>query len=350
MRPWLVAPVFAASVSALACSLEPIDVSAKRCPCAQGYECNVAIDRCEPNGEPTCAPAVTVAGFRGSWATANVIRWDWEPSGDRDSFVRYEIEIAEDPMDLGTERAVVFGPDDNPELGGYVLQRTGGADDVVTHTMTDGHVPRATYAARIVAVDTSLCEFRSEVFAVTTTLDPPEELVLFRDASSPGSPFPGTIRIAGDGTDAFLEHDPSSDMECIASGEGVCSQNLRFLGIGASGSAISAGEFANTAMLEVAVANDTDLPSFFSRVWIRLGDGRIFRLEPFTFRNRPDYRVLQVPLRELRDGENALTHADLQASPIDEVNVGGQWSRCAEAEAAPCTGGRVRIDEARIRY
>jgi hypothetical protein len=332
-----------------ACSLEPIDVSDKACPCGPGFVCDDATNRCVAmvggDGGMGCEPAVVATDFGASWATANVIRWAWTPSGEASALLRYEIHVARSVDELGTSSAVVFGPDENPELGDYVLPRTGGADDVVEHTMTHGLDPMTDYVGRLVAVDTSLCEFRSAPAAISTTLMPPESFLLFGDTPTPGNPFPGTIRVVEEGSERYLEHVPDDDAECVMSGEGVCSQNIRWMGIGLDASDISEGEFANVALLEAVVTNDSDVSSFYSRIWLQVGD-RFFRLEPFTYRASPEPRTYQVPLRVLDSDGTPLTHADLAGNTVDEVNVGGQWSRTAPGGGQ----GRVRIHSLRIAY
>ena len=210
------------------CVVEPVDLSGKGCPCAPGFRCDEGADRCVRDGAE-CDALVTVEGFRAAWATANVIRWEWEPAGDREDFVRYEIEIAERVEDLGTERARVVDADENPELGSFVLPRTGGADDVVTHSATFAHAAEATHVAQLLVTDRAFCTFRSAMAGISTTLDPPEEIVLFRDARpDPGFAVPSQLSVVDDGSGNFVtEHVPSRDAECVASGEGVCSQNLR---------------------------------------------------------------------------------------------------------------------------
>ncbi len=332
-----------------ACSLEPIDVSDKSCPCAPGFVCDEALDRCRAvavmDGGMDCEPLVTATDFQASWATSNVIRWRWSPSGTATDLLRYEIHVATSPDELGTPSAQVFGPDDNAELGGYVLPRTGGPDDVVDATMTFGLDPMTDYVGQLVAVDTSLCEFRSAPAAISTTLFPPESLLLFGDTPTPGGPFPGTIRVVEEGSERYLEHVPDDDAECIMSGEGVCSQNLRWTGIGLDASDVSEGEFVNLAYLEAVVENDSDVSSFYSRLWLTVSE-RIYRLEPFTYRAGADRRTYQVPLRVLDSDGTRLSHAELSTNPIDEVNVGGQWSRTGAGGGQ----GRVRIHSLTIRY
>ena len=342
--PWISALL---ALVALGCAVEPVDLSEKRCPCAEPFVCDMARDRCVSARLDCDARA---EGFRAVWSTANVIRWEWAPRGERSSFVRYELEVAERPEDLGTSAARIIGPDENPELGGYVLPRTGGADDVVTSTMSYDHDSETTYVARLLVTDTTFCTFRSEMAAISTTLDPPEELVLYGGPRpDPGFPVPGDLEIVDDGAGGMAtQHVPSRDPECLDSGEGVCSQNIRWSGLDVSAADISEGEHGNVAMLEVELTNDTDTASFFSRVWIQIGG--FHRLEPFTIPSAR--RVYQVPLRVLvgDDGATTLTHATLQAAAVEEVNVGGQWSRCAPGESPECFGGRVLLHRASIRY
>lgn len=326
--------------SLVGCGFKSVDLSGKECPCAPGFECDDATGLCV-SSTGNCEPLVTATSFRARWSTANVVWWDWEPLGNRDDFVRYELHVAERPEDLGTDRAIVFGPDDNPELGGFVLQRTRGADDIVTSTMTHDLEPNRTYAARLVAIDSAFCEFQSEVAAVSTTLDPPAEIVIFRDDIT-GSPFPRTIS-AVDGT---LEHVPDMDVECVMSGDTVCSQNLRLISLGLGLSHISPGEFANTAFVEVSVSTDAAVHSFFSRVWLGFDAGGTFQIEPFTIRANGEARVMQFPLTELANAGTLLEHAVATSSPLEQFNLGGQWARRTPDDQP----ARVRLDEIRIRY
>lgn len=327
------------------CTVSPVDLSAKRCPCAEPFICDEAADRCV--AADGCDPTVRADDFRAEWATSNVIRWQWSPVGEAADFVRYELEIAEDPSDLGTDAARIIGPDENPELGGWVLPRVGDANEIVDHTLTYDHVPETTYVGRLLVTDSSFCTFRSPMAAITTTLDPPEAIVLYDGPRpDPGFPLPGDLQIVDEGGAMVTEHVPSRDTECIESGEGVCSQNIRWAGLDVSASDISAGELANVALLEVDVDNATDTASFYSRVWIQVGTS-FFQLEPFTI--APGRRVIQVPMRVLHDAGTALTQPDL-ATPVSEINVGGQWSRCRRGESPECFGGRVLLHRAALRY
>ena len=266
------------------CSVAPVDLTEKECPCAEPFVCDEAANRCV--AADGCASTVTAEGFTAEWATAHVIRWAWTPVGERSDFLRYEIEVADDPSDLGTSAARIIGPDENPELGGFVLPRTGGADDIVDFTLTYEHDAGTTYVARLLVTDTSFCTFRSEMAAINTTLDPPEEIVLYDGPRpDPGFPLPGDLRIIDEDGAMITEHTPSRDTQCIESGEGVCSQNIRWSGMAIAASDISEGELANLALLEVDLDNATDTPSFFSRVWIQTEGGGLFRLEPLHHRD-----------------------------------------------------------------
>lgn len=334
------------------CSLEPLDLAEKRCPCATGYQCDDARDRCVAVGGPTCTPAISPTGFRAAWSTANAIRYEWVPAGGPDAFVRYELHIAERPEDLGTARARIVGPSENPELGGYVLPRLRGSDDLVTATTVDGLRASTTYAAELVAIDTSFCAFHSEVAARATSLEPPAEIVIFRDADPPGSPSPPAFLPVDDGMGGrVLEHRPDEDPECIASGEMLCSQNLKLTGLDLDLSRVTEGSFASVAFLELSIASDSTSPSFFGRVWLNFeGGAHIFRIEPITIRANGSFHVLQVPLRVLSDGTRTLTQPDLAlaagGTPLFEFNVGGNWSRRTAADAPV----RVHVDEIRVRY
>lgn len=348
MNRWVL--LFALSVTG--CVLEPVGFDDKRCPCADGYACDTATDRCVASAAETCD--ARVEDFGAAWSTARSIRWEWTPVGEPGDFVRYELEIAESADQLGTDEARRIGPEENPELGSYRLPRTGTSLDVVTATQSYGHRPGTTYVARLLVTDTSSCVFRSETRAFATTIEPPSGIVLYAGpAPEPGSATPTSLAIVDDGEGGLAtEHRPSDDPECVDAGTGVCAQNIEWRNLAVDATEIDEGPFSLIATLEVDVTNDTDAPSFYSRIWLYVGDTK-YDFQPFTA--PPGRRRYEVPLRVLahrpEGGEGTpLAHADLQADPIDRLNFGGQWSRCAPGETGECTEGRVLLHDVRIRY
>lgn len=333
------------------CVVEPVDLTDKRCPCAAPATCDEATQRCV-GGPDGCDPLVSVNDFSARWATAHDIWFDWTPVGEREDFVSYAIEIVADTPDFSN--ATVVDADANPELGGYVLPRTGGADNVVTHTAVRGLERSTLYHARLVVTDRSSCVYRSAPAAIRTTMEGPEPVPIYTGPRPPppAFPIPDDLDVVDDGMGGeCTEHRPLDDDECVMSEEGVCSQNIRWSGLEVDASDISEGELSELAYLEIVLTTDVNVPSFYSRFWLQTSGGGIYRVEPFTIPAGLERATLEVPVDQLVDGDRALDHATLQAETISEVNVGGQWSKCAADEAPDeCMRGRVLLHSAIIRY
>ncbi len=312
--------------------------------------CDELVDRCV-----TCLPEFRAEDFRGAWATPNVIRWEWTPTGDPSSFLRYELELAPTPDQLGTDAARIIDGTENPELGVYELARTENPGDVVVASHSYEHTPGTTYAGRLLVTDRNLCTFRSEFDVITTAIEPTERIVLYDGPRpDPGNEVPlGELVIVDTADGPVSEHVPSRDPECVSSGETICSQNIGWRDLDVSASRISAGSFANPvsgAFLEMELTNDTDTPTYYARIRLRLGSASTYHsFAPITVPNGTRPRVHQLPLRVLSDG-SPLTHQDLQDELITAVGAGGQWSRCAPGESPPCFGGRVLMGRTSIRY
>lgn len=333
----------------LGACITPIDLTQKSCPCAAGFVCDLARDRCV---DTACTGAVTAQGFRAEWSTANSILYRWTPMGDRTQLVRYELHVAETAEQLATAPARIYGTRENPELASFTLPFTSGTEDVVNATVAWGLQPQHSYVAQLWAFDSSLCVFRTPAVAKSTRPDLPNEVVLFRDALPPsGGLFPASYVVAPDdtGSGRHLEWVPNTDPVCAANPEGVCGENLRLTSLSVPLSAIRAGPFVD-AILEFRVANEGTILGAFARTWLAFrGCGEIFRLEPMVIAPSVEYRTLQVPLSGLSNGTRPLAAEDLAAdggSPLCQFNVGGRFSRTA------VDGGstRIRVDDVRIRY
>jgi hypothetical protein len=317
------------------CTLEPIDLEDKRCPCTDGFVCNVASDRC-------CTPAVSVEDFHGAWSTPGAILWQWTPiERDRARLDSYELRLADTVEGLDAA-AMIFGDTTNPELRGFVREGTGGAEDVVVSTMTPGLAPNHRYFARLTAFGANGCHFVSEAVSFTTSAEAAtgNEVVLFETGGEPFEPAPGGMFVrAGDAGDQRLEY------RVPACGNARCSENLKLNGSvvlstgGGPAPGITEGGLATTAYLELSLEVSKGPHSFFSRVWLQFESGAIYQLEPFTLLTDGMPHVYQVPLRVLRSAERALAHSDL-TTPMTQFNVGGQWP----------AGGLVVVDDVRIRW
>ncbi|MBL8950008.1 MAG: hypothetical protein JNK82_04470 [Myxococcaceae bacterium] len=330
-----------------AACLTPVDLSAKRCPCAPGFICDLSRDRCV---DTACTPAVSFSDFRAEWSTSNAIRYHWQPGPGREAFVRYELRVAETADALETSTARVYGPDQNPELGGYVLQRTGGTDDLVDGTTARGLTPQKSWAAQLYAFDNALCVFRSPVVAASTLLDLPDEIVVFRDTPITGQPRPANYRDvpATPAAGRVMEWVAVEDPFCQGTTDQLCPANLKLSELAADLSRLGPGVFA-TAFYELKISNGSTAPYFYSRMWLGVqgpAGCEVFRFEPFTLAPGEAWQTLQVPLSALRGDSALLTSARLTGVTLCEANVGASFTRTS------ADGGqaRVRVDDVRIRY
>lgn len=282
--------------------------------------------------------AVQVAELEAEWATPNAVRWRWHAEGRADALRDYQLVTGPSEADVlaASERCRVFTRADNPELGHFLLPRTGGEDPVLA-TITDEHAPDTLVFAQLVAIDTAGRRATSNVASVHTAAKPVAEIVVFDDERPHGFPMPAlalsTARpFAGTHHLQFVSE--CTPPECFA--------NLRWQDLRVPLVGLTAGDYATTAYLELAVAVDGAATSWWSqlRVWY---DGRslerVGHFNSFALRTDGEYRVLQVPLRAFRfapgtDGATELGHG------LFELGLGGWWP----------PGALVRIDEVRIRW
>lgn len=337
-----------AATALAGCSVDA-DLSKKRCPCAAGYSCDPVQNVCVPG--PSCDPKVRVNDFQAAWSTTNTIRWRWEPDGEADDFVRYEMVVAQSLEDLLSRSgsARVFGPDLNPELGSLLLPRTDGTEDYVRGTGTDELEPNTSYVGQLLVVDTELCAFSTDIVGKGTTPELPAEVLIFRDDPPPGYAAPDSFGPVDDsqGSGRHLEFRPGEDPECVASGDATCGQPLRYQDMNLDLGRISAGQF-DTAFLEFLIASDASIPSYYSLTWLWFDDCNQaqFRYVPYAIRSTDEYQRIQIPLAVFpQDGsDRLLTHADLetdaQGTPLCGFAIGGAWQ----------LGATIRIDELRIRF
>jgi len=343
------------------CTIDDVDLSDKPCPCAGGYQC--VADRCVPEGASVDAGdadggatdggpttdaggepgAFEVTNLRSDWTTPNVIHWRWDRSGEASDFGELRLVVAESMEDVLAESgtAVVFDSSVNPELGVYLLLRTGTPDPVV-QTLTDGHEPATRYHARLTALDSAGRRRVSNVATATTAPAPIDELVLFSDDAPPGYPLPDTIDRVTDAPFAGTHHLRYEHASC-PSGADACWEAVRWQRMNLDPPAFSEGTFATTAYLELALAHDSPTPPYWTELWMFLGsegDYTGWLFAPFTARNDDAYQVIQVPLRVLETSAGVpLTYADTR-NPVDQFRVGGLWE----------VGTTVRVDEVRIRW
>ena len=331
------------------CSVD-VDLSGKHCPCGPGYTCDPVQNLCVTG--PSCEPKIRVEDFQAAWSTSNAIYWTWDPQGLEEDFLRYEMVLAQTAEDLASRTGTVrvYSPDVNPELGGFTRPRTEGTNDVVRGTLTDEIQPATSYVGRLLAVDDDLCAFSTDIVGKGTTIELPDEVVIFRDDPPPGYPLPSSFGPVDDTTGGgrHLEFRPSEDPECAGEPDSTCGQPLRYQSMDLDLGAISRGQFED-AFLELRIASNASVHSYYSLVWLWFddcADSGSFRFVPFTIRSTGDYQRLQIPLRAFPNDLDAspLTHAVLETdeagTPLCGFGISGAWQ----------LGSTIRIDDMRVRF
>jgi hypothetical protein len=364
---------------ALACSIEDVELVGRKCPCPSDLSCvNDVCVRASAagaggaggggagaasggaaggglaggglagggvaggagSGGVPCAAAITVDDFRVDWETPNTVRWRWDPHGAPELFSAYELVTAENQADLGsgTGSATIWTVSANPELGEFIVPDSGSLSDVIDRTITDGHTPKTTYYAKLSAIDKSGCRFESaQIQAVTT--DPPQfEIEIFSDAAVPQT-VPSSYSLSTSGA--------LSGSACLAYVQPACTppycyENLKAQGMQlASGGKLNENQFVTKAFLELSVAIEEPVHSYWSQIWLMLsGNQDIWKLEPIVARADGQYRTYQIPLRALDQSGTLLSFAKFDSSGIAGFNFGGSF----------VGGKRVRVDEASIKW
>jgi hypothetical protein len=287
----------------------------------------------------TVEPAVHVSDLRALWSTPNAVRWAWTADGRADELRDYELVIGPTEADViaQSDRTRVFDRSENPELGHFLLPRTGGADPVQA-TITDGHAPDEPVFARLVAIDTAGRRHESNVASIHTAPPAVAEIVVFDDELPSGAPMPDRIALSSAHPFAGPHH-LQFESRCTAP---ECFANLRWQGLDVALDRLTPGDWKTTAYLELAVAIDGDATSWWSqlRIWCdETSLDHVGHFNSFALRSDGEYRVLQVPLRAFAFSP-ALDPADQIRHGLFEVGVGGWWP----------PGAIVRIDEIRVRW
>jgi hypothetical protein len=352
-----------------ACVIRDVDFDGKRCPCDEGFWCDVTRDRCVegrgPDGGPggIDAPGIDtgprpdvpgvdagetpgvfgVESLRAEWATPNAIRWAWEATGAEADLAYYELVVSESE-DLSF--ATVWDVGDNPELGRYRLPRTG-MGDVVTGSITDGLPEDTFHYAQLVAVDTAGGRVRSNVAVGHTDVAPRPMgfVVMFDDARRGGGyALPGCIDVVSTGEHAagtahlewLVRCEAGLSVECAGGSGGECWENLRQQDMTIDLSGLTVGDFS-TAFLEFELSYTGDQTAWYSEVSLIVGTTR-FTFAPLTHRADGSYRRFQIPLDQMSYMDTPMTHSDL--GTLTSWRVGAQWTH----------DGVVRVDEIRVRW
>jgi len=147
--------LLAALWGAVGCSVAPVDLTGKACPCVDGWHC--ADGGCvagERDGGAGCGEEgrYRVLGFAAGWRTANALQWTWETAPDVDGgdllyasvvIGRDEARVDQCACALGRGEPCDEGPElwivdesDNPELAHDTRTNRTGSPEPVRSTVT----------------------------------------------------------------------------------------------------------------------------------------------------------------------------------------------------------------------
>lgn len=355
---WRAGVVAAFGSLSLGACLGEIDYSGKLCgadgECPSGWFCSSG--RCGRTAQITpapdasgpgaqCAGAFEVKDFHAAWTTSNTIRWEWEPLGTAETFGRYELHLDSSRERLEAGNATFqIDSQTNPELG--FMNNPAKANTPVNASIAFGLAPSGSaWFGQLVAYDRLGCVFRSNVAPAQLRVDPRYEAVFFRDALRPGSSLSPASSVPGV-TRGRIAFNPDCDgnpcLDYIADSPG--GENLLLTTTIAPSELVdlSPSRF-DLAFLEFRVWLDS-ADAFWTGIWI-VANGTMFVVEPFTaMRTRAqatqaNYRVVQVPLRELHSDNAKLTHDDL-ANGITQFRF----------YTAFANGSRVWLDDISVRW
>ncbi len=288
---------------------------------------------------PARMGAIAVGELSAAWATPEQVRWQWRAEGPPDALRAFELTTCareRDVIDGTAPGCRVFTHRDNPELGHFLLPRTGGVEPVVA-TTTDGHPPEREVFARLCAIDTAGLRSCSETAGVLTAVAPIDAITIFDEERPRGFPLPDELQLAEDAPFRGARH--LQFISRCASED--CYANLRWQGLDVGLDRLGPGSVATTAYLELAVAVDGGSTSWWSQLRLWYGDvpiDDVVHFAPFALRRDGRYRVLQVPLRVFAGRGGAAV--DTAMTRLHEFGLGGWWP----------AGAVVRIDEVRIRW
>ncbi len=310
----------------LGCSVDAPDYAAKGCPCIAGWRCDDLTQTCVQQASGGNA-LISIGDFRGAWSTPNQIRWTWEPQGNAADFSEYELIVGTSEAGvLAREGVRQFTSAENPELGRFLLPRTGG-EEPLRATTSDQLDPDTLYYAQLVVTDTRLNTSTSSVAALRTGLAPQSSVELYDDSTPSGYFQPACIQESqsfpyGNSTEhlEYVVQCEGVEAMCSSGGASQCWLQMKLADQGFDLSGLSAGNL-QSAYLEFAVAIESAVDIYWGAVDVSVG-GRAFGLEPYSFRADGAYRLYQVPLTAFTDQGNPLDTATL-ATPIDQFFIGG---------------------------
>lgn len=374
------------------CSVDPVDLSGKSCPCEGGWHC---VDGECVAGQPDAGPGCGEPGnyelqsFAAGWRTQNALQWAWEtaPDVEGDDLLHATVVIGTDEPEV--ERCAcalargercdesadlrVVDDTDNPELAYDTRDNRTGGPEPVRSTVTSGLEPDTVYAATLLAFDTTGGVSRTPVAFNRTGREAERAVTVFDDGTTEnGYPIPACFETGADGFTHYvqcpppegerggckIEADPcpedsrwpgaSSDAwlcepDVHPDHESTCWVTLRWQELALPLDSITSGAFAE-AFLEFEATLEGE-PSNYGEAYLALqgpsGTKHWGLRGELALRGEGETHVYQVPLHALTSEDGTpMDWSDLQGRQIYRVSVGGFFTH----------GRAVSVHSFAIRY
>jgi len=369
MRAAVVAIVLAAG-----CTVASVDYAGKRCPCIDGYVCEVTTSSCvtpdsidppvdagvpdaplpplpPPNGR------VVVSDLKVAWTTPQQVRWTWTTTGDPADFGEYQIRTGSTRAQLETPTTVIGGRlwtrADNPELGEFAPRSTSQGSPQTIWSVTVDHVGDRDVFGQVFAIDRAGNATSTAIVVAHTRPGATQSQALYLDAL-PASAVARPAAFKPSGQDTFNNSQQcyALDVAC-APGETSCQKDVDFESLPDTlPQGFGPNELAG-AFFEFAMGGNAFVPGRYTTVELQIGNGTTcsagalgacrYRYAGIAVPAAGVYRKVQIPLTAfVRSGGDALSAQALAAEKLATSGTywGGEWK----------TGSSFRVDAVRIRW
>lgn len=281
-----------------------------------------------------------ISSFEVGYATPNVAYIEWWPEGVPSDFAEYELWYGTDRATVDSARGPArrWGREQDLNLA-YLFRR---APQTISRTMVLGLEPETEYFAMLRAVsstDTVLA--RTDVVGFTTPAEPTAAVVLYADAPVFGSWYFGEsngLPSSGITSSTVNPYSGTSALDVPVTLPPTPGFVIHYGGLNLSLPVWNEAIF-DRAYLEFAVACTGGNVDYLD---LTLSDavGRILVFgSPGYYLCGPQYRVIQIPLTEMRDANDWPGAYDRFGGQLSQIIFWGPWLM-----------GTVHIDEIRIRY
>ena len=351
---------------ATGCSIAALDLEGKKCPCADGYECDVPRDTCVAagtlvtdastppdvrvvdTGAPDTAvvtPLVVVSDLKALWATPSSIRWEWKVTGEQKSFRAYEIVVGKSASDVEKRAAgvdVLRGAE-HPELDLFDARGGKATGPVTVWTTTDGTSPNPKFV-QVHATDVNGTTSSSSILSFANPPGPDRTKILFDGVEKTARPADFVFKAPVGGEPLYELIVACATSPCAKRGE-IYDLTTDL----ANPTPFTAADF-KTAFVTFDIEGNVASTTYGSTVAIEFGSGACvggagvckFRYGGFTQRRSGVRTTVQAPLSELRNDDGPLTYAILQQKNflVHAFELSGTWP----------DKGALRLYNARIRW